>query len=102
MIVDAKIAAERPAQLLQTLLERLDAGLRIRIVLGERHQHTDPPRPLRLLRPRRERPRSSCTAEQRDEVPPPDHSITSSASASRVCGAVRPSALAVLRLITNS
>ena len=32
----------------------------------------------------------------------PVHSITSSARASRVCGTVRPSAFAVLRLITNS
>jgi len=35
----------------------------------------------RLLRARRERPRS-CTAEQRDELAPP-HSITSSARSSR-------------------
>src|SRR5262249_18750425 len=33
---------------------------------------------------------------------PPLHSITSSARASRLCGTVRPSAFAVLRLITNS
>ena len=42
------------------------------------------------------------TAEQRDELAPP-HSITSSAvRLQRSCGTVRPSALAVLRLITNS
>src|SRR5262249_21255096 len=56
----------------------------------------------RRLPARRERPRHRCTAEQRDEFPPPDHSITSSARASRLSGTVRPSALAVLRLITSS
>src|SRR5262249_39169765 len=55
----------------------------------------------RLLRPRRERPRGRHAAEQRDELTPP-HSITSSARASSVGGTSRPSALAVLRLITNS
>src|SRR5499425_1663808 len=47
-----------------------------------------------LLCARRERPRS-CTAKQRDELAPPDHSITSSAVASSVGGTVRPSILAV-------
>jgi hypothetical protein len=38
----------------------------------------------------------------RNELAPPgDHSITSSARASRVGGTVMPSALAVLRLITS-
>src|SRR5262249_39375937 len=54
-----------------------------------------------LLRPRRERPRSCSAAEQRDERAPP-HSITSSARASRLGGTSKPSALAVLRLITSS
>jgi hypothetical protein len=40
-------------------------------------------------------------AEERDE-PAPVHSITSSARASNVSGTVRPSALAVLRLMTSS
>src|SRR5262249_23832091 len=44
----------------------------------------------------------SRAAEQRDELAPPDHSITSSARASSVSGTVRPSALAVLMLITSS
>src|SRR5262245_32300277 len=39
----------------------------------------------RLLRASRERPRRSA-AEQRDELAPPDHSITSSARASSVGG----------------
>src|SRR5262249_40193137 len=58
-------------------------------------------RPSRLLRPRRERPRRDCAAEQRDELAP-THSITSSARASSDGGISRPSAFAVLRLTTNS
>src|SRR5262249_9725121 len=57
-----------------------------------------------LLRPRRERPRGSA-AQHRDELAPlhlRGHSITSSARASSVGGTSRPSALAVLRLITSS
>ena len=56
---------------------------------------------VRLLRARGERPRDRRAAEKRDELAPP-HSITSSARASSVGGTSRPSALAVLRLITSS
>ena len=65
------------------------------------HEHADAPHPLGLLRARRERPRRRRAAEQRDELAPP-HSITSSARASSVGGTSRPSALAVLRLMTSS
>src|SRR5262249_12433420 len=51
------------------------------IVLGQVHQHADPVPPLALLRPRRERPSGCRAAEQRDELAPPPHSITSSARA---------------------
>jgi hypothetical protein len=54
-----------------------------------------------MLRPRRERPSRRGTAEKRDELAS-DHSITSSARASKVGGTSRPSAFAVLRLMTNS
>src|SRR5262245_20860173 len=54
----------------------------------------------RLLRARYQRP-CSRAAEQRDELASPDHSITSSARASNVGGISRPSAFAVLRLITR-
>src|SRR5215813_326186 len=56
----------------------------------------------RLLRARRERPRSRRAAEQRDNLAPPHQSITSSALASNVAGISIPIALAVLRLITSS
>src|SRR5207302_1493725 len=53
-----------------------------------------------LLRARRERPRGRA-AEQREERAP-FHSITSSARCCRNQGTSRPSALALLRLITSS
>src|SRR5262249_6944578 len=59
----------------------------------------------RLLRARRERPRDSRAAEQRDELTAlhlRGHSITSSARASSVGGTSRPSAFAVLMLMTSS
>ena len=56
----------------------------------------------RLLRPRRDRPRRRA-AEQRDEIAALHvHSITSSARASTEAGRSRPSAFAVLRLMTSS
>src|SRR5260221_2077259 len=55
----------------------------------------------RLLRPCPTRPHGGHASEQRDELAPV-HSITSSARASSVSGTVRPSAFAVLRLMTSS
>src|SRR5262249_53247428 len=52
-------------------------------------------------RTRHGRPRGR-SAEQRYELATFDHSITSSARASSVVGTSRPSALAVLRLMTSS
>jgi hypothetical protein len=70
-----------------------------------RAKETDGRHLERLLRPHRERRkhrRGRRAAEQRDEVAPCAHSITSSARVSTVAGTSRPSALAVLRLITSS
>ncbi len=67
---------------------------------GTETQVPDPRDLRRLLRARRERPSESCAAEERDDIPPP-HSITSSARPRIEGGIVRPSALAVLRLITS-
>ena len=60
-----------PAQFLQPLQERRDAGLRFRIVRSRVHQHADAPHPLGLLRARRQRPRRRRAAEQRDELAAP-------------------------------
>jgi hypothetical protein len=73
------------------------------VVWERRHRadHGYAPNPTGLLRPRRRRPPKRRAAEERDELPAL-HSITSSARASRVGGTSKPSALAVLRLISNS
>src|SRR5262245_56258928 len=99
-MLDLHVAADRPAQLLQTLQERRAARLRHGIARRLAHEHADPPHALALLRARRERPHRRA-AEQRDETAAL-HSITSSAIADTPAGTSRPSALAVLRLITNS
>jgi hypothetical protein len=49
-------AALGPAQLLQSLLKRRDAGLPVRTVRDRAHEHADLPHPFRLLRVRRDRP----------------------------------------------
>src|SRR6516162_3202590 len=69
----------------------------IRRALGEKSDH----RHSRLLRARRARPRCRA-AEQRYELAAFHHSITSSARASSVGGTSKPSAFAVLRLMTSS
>src|SRR5262245_2168799 len=99
--LEAAVSAVDPAELPQRSHKRRHAGLNFRVSLGPRHQHTDPPHPIGLLRARRERPRHRHAAEQRDELAPL-HSITSSASASNLSGIWSPSAFAVFRLITNS
>src|SRR5262249_46066066 len=101
-IFNLDIAALGPAELAEAFPKRGNAGLSFRIAFRKRRQHADSPHSLALLRARRERPCDRRTAEQRDELAPFDHSITSSASASSLSGIWRPSALAVLRLMTNS
>src|SRR5262249_38713979 len=86
------------AGFLQTLAEcanevRIRSGRSAMKITNHRHR--------RLLRARPERPRRSCAAEQRDELAP-FHSITWSAVICMIRGTVRPSALAVLRLMTSS
>src|SRR5262245_14338579 len=80
--------------------ERSDANLSVHIGGSPAREHADAPHPLGWLRPRRERPRHGRAAEKRDELSPL-HSITVSARTSSSGGIVRPSALAVLRLMTN-
>src|SRR5262245_658144 len=71
-----------------------DRVRRLRVKKTDRRHHC-------LLCARRERRRGRRAAEQRDELAA-FHSITSSASASSLSGIWRPSALAVLRLMTSS
>src|SRR5262249_10079828 len=97
-ILELHIAALGPAQSLQCWQKRRKARPRAGLV-GNTRDHADAPHAL--LRPCRDRPRPR-TAEQRDELAARDHSITSSAMASKEGGTVRPSILAVLALITSS
>src|SRR6516165_6791915 len=68
--------------------------------IGRRVAAEEPDHRHRLLRPRRERPRG-CAAEERDELAAL-HSITSSASVSRLSEILSPSVFAVFKLITSS
>src|SRR5438105_2416823 len=86
-------------------MQRREAGLKFCIVGGCGQEDADAPHALGLLRARGERAGDGRAAEQCNELPPLHecaHSITSSARASTVAGTSRPSALAVLRLITSS
>src|SRR5262249_31594085 len=66
-----------------------------------RQEHGDPPHALGLLCARRERPRRHA-AEERDEIAPSHHSITSSARTRNDSEITSPIDLAVLRLTSKS
>ena len=100
-VVDPHVAADGPAQFLQPLQERRHASA----VIPDRPRQSVMSTPMRrirsaLLRARRERPRRRA-AEQRDELAPVsfDHLV---GEREKSVGTSRPSAFAVLRLITNS
>src|SRR6516165_3320714 len=82
-ILDLDVTAIDPAEPLKRVKKCPDASLTFPIGprVG-RHQHPDPPELLRLCDawPRRR------AAEKRDEIAPPDHSITSSAAVRISCG----------------
>jgi len=61
--VNASIAADGPTEFGEPLRKRPDSGRCLRMVCSHAHQRTDPPHPLRLLRPRRKRPRRRRAAE---------------------------------------
>src|SRR5262249_59195496 len=82
-------------------MERCETSLPDLIVRGCGEEHADAPHGLGLLRARRARPRGRRAAEQRDELAAP-HSITSSARTRNASGMVRPSVLAVVRLMMRS
>src|SRR5262245_55820096 len=96
-IFDCNVLAFDKAPVFQTLTER---SQELRVVAG-RPGAEEPDHWHRwLLRARRQRP-CRRAAEQRDE-PAPVHSITSSARSRKDSVIVRPSALAVVRLMTRS
>ena len=97
-ILDADALVLGEARFTQTLPKRRQ---RFRAARGrEAAEQPDDRQPL--LRARRERPCNRRAAEQRDELAPFYHSITSSARASSVGGTSRLSILAVSALMTNS
>src|SRR5262249_14987081 len=97
-VLDGDVLALDIACFLQALAKRRQekgGWLRESGVEESDHRH------CRLLRPRLERPSGRRGAHERDELSAL-HSITSSARASTVAGTSRPSAFAVLRLMTSS
>src|SRR5262249_14255123 len=100
--VDADVATLAPTETLQTLPEGCNTGLCRRIVGGRVQERADAPHAFTFLRVRRHRARYRRAAQQRDELAPLHHSITSSARASTAIGNERPSSFAVLRLMISS
>src|SRR5262245_38105954 len=101
-IQDLDVSSCDPTKLLKSVLKQSYAPLGCWIVwIAAAEQNANPPRPARLLSARNDRPPRRRAAEQRDELAA-FHSITSSARASSVGGTSRPSARAVLRLMTRS
>src|SRR5215813_10569710 len=98
--IDPHVAPLSPTQSFQRLHECGDRGGLVCFDCPA-HEHADVPHAVSFLRARRERPRGYRAAKQRDELATL-HSITSSASCWRCKGTSRPSALAVLRLVTSS
>src|SRR5438132_4948633 len=80
--LDMDVAVLQPAELLESLLKCCDPPVPFRVGLRAMHQDTEAPDSAALLRARRKRPRRRAT-EKRDELAA-FHSITSSASASRL------------------
>src|SRR5262245_14530960 len=100
MVLDRHILTPDEAGFVEALIERRGTARINRQAADESDN-----RHRRLLRTRSQRPRHRRAAEERDEpasLHRCNHSITSSAMASRPGGKLRPNALAVLRLITNS
>src|SRR5262249_28831684 len=95
---ERQVAAVREAPFVQTLAKR---RFERRERFGPSADKSSDHRLRRLLRARGKRP-CGRTAEQGDDGAAAHHSITSSARASNVAGAVRPNTFAVLRLITSS
>jgi hypothetical protein len=78
MFIELDIAASRPPQLCELLLEGLNTSLVLGVGFSVRHEDSNTPNAVCLLGMHWERPSSDCASEKRDEVAPP-HSITSSA-----------------------
>src|SRR5262249_24457379 len=104
-IIDPDVATLYPSEFLQCLAYHCDIDLSGPKILSPCHKSPAQPHSLALLRPRHERPRRRRGAEEGEEVAAlhgcASYSITSSVRASSVIGGSRPSAFAVLRLMTS-
>src|SRR6516164_2488629 len=96
-----QVAAVDPSQFREPLRESGELSLPLGITFGQAEQYADAPHTAGILRARCLRPQSSRTTDERDKFAPP-HSITSSAVARSVGGTVRPSALALFKLMASS
>src|SRR5262249_53510898 len=100
-IIDPDVTTLYPSELLHSLVYHCSTSCKILTW----QKSPNPPHPVGLLRPRRQRPRRRRGAEKGEEGAAvhqcPHHSITSSAMANTVGGISRPMALAVLRLMTS-
>src|SRR5499433_683213 len=94
------VLARDPAEVAESLLECQQVGFVT--ILRSLVEIADPPHLGRLLRLGGERRGEETASHSANERAPGDHSMTWSARARRDGGIVRPSALAVLRLITSS
>ena len=97
MVFDCHIAPFDVAGFTQATTERFPQFGPVIPPVVQKPDHRQRP----LQRTRRDRPRDRRAAEKRNKLAPP-HSITSSARATSVGETVRPSALAVLRLMNSS
>lgn len=91
-----EVAALRISEFVQALEQRV-----VKCLVSARDK-SHSPNFARLLRARGKRPRRRRAAEQRNELAPPNHSITSSARESKVGGIFKPSAEAAFKLMISS
>src|SRR5262249_1106195 len=97
-IVEGDVLTFNKAFFVESLAnDRNERSVDVRRTAAEQSNH----RKRTLLRPCCERPRDRCAADERDELATAAHSITSSASESKLSEIVTPSAFAVFKLITN-
>jgi hypothetical protein len=69
--INPHVATDDPAQLLQRLMERREAGLKFCIVGSCGQDYADPPNALALLRRHRHRPGGRSATENTKKIPPP-------------------------------
>src|ERR1035438_6228828 len=72
-VIDPEIAALVPPELVEPLPKCRNARTCVRVVLGRRHQHANPPHSLGLLRTHRDRPCDCCAAKKGDESRSEEH-----------------------------